>query len=43
MKKVICSCARDFVCTRCTDVGDDTEEPVEVLCNEVETVKDFVI
>ena len=29
MKKVTCSCARHFVCRRCTDVGDGTEEPVE--------------
>ena len=38
MKKVTCSSARDFVCRRCTDVGDGTVEPVEVSCNEVETV-----
>ena len=41
MKKVTCSSARHFVCRRCTDVGDGTEEPVEVLCDEVETVKRF--
>ena len=41
MKKVTCSSARHFVCRRCTDVGDGTEEPVEVLGNEVETVKGF--
>ena len=41
MKKVTCSSARDFVCRRCTDVGDGTKEPVEVLCDEVETVKEF--
>ena len=39
MKKVTSSSARRFVCRRCTDVGDGTEEPVEVLCDEVETVK----
>ena len=39
MKKVTCSFARHFVCRRCTDVGDGTEEPVEVLCDEVEIVK----
>ena len=33
--------ARYFVCRRCTYVGDGTEEPVEVLCDEVETVKGF--
>ena len=37
MKKMTCSSARHFVCRRCTDVGDDTEESVEVLCDEVET------
>ena len=41
MKKVTCSSARHFVCGRCTDVGDGAEEPVEVLCDEVETVKGF--
>ena len=41
MKKVTCSSARDFVCRRCTGVGDGTEEPVEVLCDQVETVKGF--
>ena len=41
MKKVTCSSARHFVCRRCADVGDGTEEPVEVLCDEVETVKRF--
>ena len=41
MKKVTCSSARQFVCRTCTDVGDGTKEPVEVLCNEVETVKGF--
>ena len=41
MKKVICSSTRDFVCRRFTDVGDGTEEPVKVLCNEVETVMGF--
>ena len=41
MKKVICSSAKHFDCRRCTDVGNDTEEPVEVLCDEVEAVKGF--
>ena len=41
IKKVTCNSARHFVCRRCTDVGDGTEEPVEVLCDEVETVKGF--
>ena len=41
MKKETCSSTRHFVCRRCTDVGDATEEPVEVLRDEVETVKGF--
>ena len=41
MKKVTCSSARHFVCTRCTDVGDGTEKPVEVLSDKVKTVKGF--
>ena len=32
---------RHFVRRRCTDVGDGTEEPMEVLCDEVETAKGF--
>ena len=41
MKKVTCSSARHFVCRRCTDVEGGTEKPVEVLRDEVETVKRF--
>ena len=41
MKKMTCSSARHFVYRRCTDVGNGTEEPVEVLCDEAETVKGF--
>ena len=41
MKKMTCSSARHFVCRRYTDVGDGTEEPVEVLCDEAENVKGF--
>ena len=41
MKKVTCCSARHFVCRRCTDVEDSTEKPVEMLCDEVETVKGF--
>ena len=41
MKKVTCSSARHFVCRRCTDVGDGTEKPVEVLCDKVDSVKGF--
>ena len=41
MKKVTCSSVRHFVCRRCTDVGDGMEEPVEVLCDEVETAKEL--
>ena len=41
MEKVTCSSARDFVSRRFTDVGDSTEEPAEVSCDEEETVKVF--
>ena len=41
MKKVTCSSARHFVCRRSTDVAEGTEDPVEVLCDEVETLKGF--
>ena len=41
MKKMACSSARHCVCRRCTDVRDSTEKPVEVICNEAETVKGF--
>ena len=41
MKKVTCSSARHFVCRRCAGVGDGAEEPEEVLCDVVETVKGF--
>ena len=40
-KKVSCSFAQQFICRRCEDIGDGKEEPVEVLCDEVETVKGF--
>ena len=33
MKKVTCSFARHFVCRKCTDVEDGTEELVKVLCD----------
>ena len=41
MKKVSCSYTQQFVCRRCEDIGDGKEEPVKVLCDEVETVKGF--
>ena len=41
MKNVTCSSATHFVCRRCTDVEGGTKKPVEVLCDEVETVKGF--
>ena len=41
MKKVSCSFTQHFVRRRCEDIGDGKEEPVEVLCDEVETVKGF--
>ena len=40
-KKVSSSFAQQVICRRCEDIGDDKEEPVEVLCDEVETVKGF--
>ena len=41
MKKVSSSFAQQFICRRCEDIGDGKEGPVEVLCDEVETVKGF--
>ena len=41
MKKVSCSFTQQFVCRRCEDIEDGKEEPMEVLCDEVETVKGF--
>ena len=40
-KKVSSSFAQQFICRRCKDIGDGKEEPVEMLCDEVETVKGF--
>ena len=40
-KKVSCSFAQDFICRRCEDIGNGKEEPVEVLCDEVDTVNGF--
>ena len=40
-KKVSCSFTQQFICRRCEDNGDGKEEPVEVLCDEVETVMGF--
>ena len=40
-KKLSCCFAQQFICRRCEDIGDGKEEPVKVLCNEVETVKGF--
>ena len=40
-KKVSSSFAQQFICRRCEDIGDDKEEPVEVLCDEVENVNGF--
>ena len=40
-KKVSRSFAQQFICRRCEDTGDGKEESVEVLCDEVETVKGF--
>ena len=40
-KKVSSSFAQQFICRRCEDAEGGKEEPVEVLCDEVETVKGF--
>ena len=40
MMRKACSFVRHFVCRRCTDVADGTEEPVELLRDEVETAKE---
>ena len=40
-KKLSSSFAQQFICRRCEDIGDGKKEPVEVLCDEVETVKGF--
>ena len=40
-KKVSRSFAQQFICRRCEDIGDGKEEPVEVLCDGMETVKGF--
>ena len=40
-KKVSSSFAQQFICRRCEDIVDGKEEPVEVLCDEVKTVKGF--
>ena len=40
-KKVSRSFAQQFICRRCEDIGDGKEEPVEVLCDEMKTVKGF--
>ena len=41
MKKVTCSSACHFVYRRCKNLGEGKEEPVEVICKEIETVKVF--
>ena len=41
MKKVTCSTALHFFGRKCTYVGGGTKQSVEVLCDEVETVKGF--
>ena len=40
-KKVPCSFAQQFICRSCENIRDGKEKPVEVLCDEVETVKGF--
>ena len=33
--------ARHFVCGRCTVVGDGTEKPTKVVCDEVKIVREL--
>ena len=40
-KKISCSFAQQFICKRCEDIGDGKKEPVEMLCDEEETVRGF--
>ena len=42
-KRISSSFAQQFICRRCDDIGDGKQKPVEVLCDEVETGKVFVI
>ena len=41
VKRVNPRLGRDFVCGRCKQVDDGLVEPVEELCEEVETVRGF--
>ena len=41
MKRVTTSLARNFVCGRCRRIARGEADPVEELCDEVETVKSF--
>ena len=41
VKRVTLRLGRDFVCGRCKKQVDGLVEPVEELCEEVETVKSF--
>ena len=41
VKRVTLKLGRDFVCGRCKKQADGLVEPVEELCEEVETVRGF--
>ena len=41
VKRVTLKLGRDFVCGRCKQVDDGLVEPVEELCEKVETVRGF--
>ena len=41
VKRVTSRLGRDFVCGRCKKQADELAEPVEQLCEEVETVRGF--
>jgi len=41
MRKVTACLARDFCLQECKDKEKETKEPIELLCNGVETVTEF--
>jgi len=41
MRKVTAYLAKTFVCKNCKDKGKKMKEPVDLLCDSVETVTEF--
>jgi len=41
MRKVTACTAKVFVCKNCKDKGKEMKEPVELLCDGVETMTEF--